>query len=427
MKHPARVIDLPTAVNAEGVVVPAAPGRVRVALRSTVVPASISVMLLLGALFGTPPVQLVHGSAVSDATVFQPLGHLLLSPVTAVLDAMSVLSIRQHLALIASCWIGYAAVRLTRPRRRRRPAWLVALREVGGAVAAVAAVVGVYAVGMLAPRPMSSLAVVDPDVLVVDFHSHTDASHDGRPGFTAAANRAWHEAAGYHVAYVSDHKTQAAIREAWADNPATADDGVVLLPAVETRCRGAHLVLLGWMPDETGESCPPASGEVIAFFTMPGTPSRITGIPGLAGVEVINAAPRAFDEPPDEWAALHRLADSLGLVRIAGSNLHGWGRTSAAWNVLQLPGWRSMAPGDLDLAIQQALRSGSVSLTVVERPRPGQEAITTAGLTAIAPTLVISVLRSLSTAERLVWLVWAWVGFALWRAGQRFVRRPVVR
>ena len=44
---------------------------------------------------------------------------------------------------------------------------------------------------------MARLRVGDPDVLVVDFHSHTEASHDGRRGFTDADDRAWHHDAGF--------------------------------------------------------------------------------------------------------------------------------------------------------------------------------------------------------------------------------------
>lgn len=411
MELPARVIELPASAHAAAV---SAPSRRTAWLRPLAFPLAISAALLLGWLIATPPVRVVHGNAVSDAVLYQPLAHVLWSPVTVVLDAMSVLSIRQHVALILSVWAGYAALRLTRPRRVRRPWWSTVLRELGGAAAVVGAVIGTYAIGVLALRPMSSLVVVDPDALVIDFHSHTDASHDGRRGFTAKANRAWHAAAGYHVAYVSDHKTQSAIRTAWADNPARAGDGVVLLPAVETRCRGTHLVLLGWMPDESGELCPPVDGSVVSFFTMPGTPSRIADIPGLTGVEVIDAAPRAFDEPPGEWATLHHLADSLGLLRVASSNLHGWGRTSAAWTVLHLPGWPSLSPAELDAAIQRMLLGDDPSVSVIERPRPGQEAITTAGLAAIAPALAVSVLRNLTPAERLAWAAWAWAAFGLW-------------
>ena len=47
---------------------------------------------------------------------------------------------------------------------------------------------------------------VDDTVLSIDFHAHTKYSHDGRPGWTEDDVRDWHRAAGYDVAYITDHR-----------------------------------------------------------------------------------------------------------------------------------------------------------------------------------------------------------------------------
>ncbi len=49
----------------------------------------------------------------------------------------------------------------------------------------------------LIPRPMARLVSSDRSDLLIDFHSHTSYSHDGRKSFTPAANRRWHERQGF--------------------------------------------------------------------------------------------------------------------------------------------------------------------------------------------------------------------------------------
>lgn len=78
----------------------------------------------------------------------------------------------------------------------------------------------------------------------VVFHSHTSASHDGRPGFTAAANRAWHGAAGFDVAYITDHNRLDAADSA-TRRAGPGDDDVLVLPGVEFTRDGEHVVSLG--------------------------------------------------------------------------------------------------------------------------------------------------------------------------------------
>src|SRR5205814_2258514 len=58
---------------------------------------------------------------------------------------------------------------------------------------------------ILIPHPMARLVAQDPDTLLIDFHSHSEVSHDGRPGFSAEANMRWHREQGYNGAFITDH------------------------------------------------------------------------------------------------------------------------------------------------------------------------------------------------------------------------------
>src|SRR6185437_12577927 len=93
--------------------------------------------------------------------------------------------------------LGRYLARLDRPVGARR--------EVAYAVISLGCLIAVYAAAVVLPRPMAQLIVTRSDAITVDFHSHTQYSHDGRPGWSAADVRDWHAAAGYDAAYVTDH------------------------------------------------------------------------------------------------------------------------------------------------------------------------------------------------------------------------------
>ena len=85
-------------------------------------------------------------------------------------------------------------------------AWI---RELMVLALSLALFLGFLILGAVWHRPMLSLAGVPQNQLVVDFHSHTNLSHDVKNtwmrGFDAEANRRWHERAGFDVAFVTDH------------------------------------------------------------------------------------------------------------------------------------------------------------------------------------------------------------------------------
>src|SRR5205085_12644606 len=113
------------------------------------------------------------------------------------------------------------------------------------AVLALLSLVTLYAVGTMLPRPIAKVAMTSPSSIVVDFHSHTSYSWDGRADFTPEANRRWHEASGVNAAYITDHGTFGGAAEAASRNPSRAGEGTVLLSGIEVRSMGRHLDILG--------------------------------------------------------------------------------------------------------------------------------------------------------------------------------------
>ena len=348
--------------------------------------------------------------------------YLALAPYCDVMDALTLLSIRQHVALLATVFALYAAWRWR--QGSGRGVSLGALGECVRAGAVLATVVAVYTIGALEPRPMAALSLTDVNALAVDFHSHTDASWDGRHGFSAEDNRAWHRDAGFDVTYISDHGTIAAATAGMSRNPARAGAGTLVLVAAEVRCEGQHVVILGATARDTAADCGPLTlpstlgnaaalaDERVALLTIPGNLAGGRPLPAVRAFEVADGAPRGMEQMARDGRRMQRIIDSAGLARVSGSNNHGWGRTTAAWSVLTIPRWRTMTPESLDLAIRRdLLLTPRSTVRVVERRRaiPPSSPI---GLAMTAPVAAWTMLTAMSPAERLSWMCWIWLAWA---------------
>lgn len=347
-----------------------------------------------------PLVTWTSRSADVHATLARSPMRLALSPVTSTLEGLSLLPSADHLAIVVSIVLVAAAwgTIATCPAGATRWRWR-GQRVLRFACAGVFALATVYLTGALASWPMAQLQLDDPDELAVDFHSHTLQSHDGRWDFTLERNREWHRDGGFNVAYVTNHADSAAVR-VWDE---TDREGPVLLGGAEFCTNGAHVVRLGRADD-------PAA---VLLLTTPFPETSLARLQAtgtqVAGVEVVDASPRGLQWMMDPPPQLAQAAAMPALVPIASSNLHGWGRTVAAWTVLRLPGWRSNSPEQLDARIRDLLRSGDRGdVRVILRNSQRLAAGTTASTALALPRLAWSVLRTLDNEEVAVWLAWLW-------------------
>ena len=153
-------------------------------------------LVLLGALAPLSPLQdAATGASVGVAVKTEPLAWIAFAPLFAVWDTLSLLTLSQHYAVLVTLVALYISGR-TRARRRAREAggmspdgapgagWGARLgqaitRETLRAGAAVLLLLSFYAAGMLLPRPMTGVEILDSDLVAIDFHSHTEYSHDG--------------------------------------------------------------------------------------------------------------------------------------------------------------------------------------------------------------------------------------------------------
>src|SRR3982751_6439671 len=204
-------------------------------------PLGISAAIIATSLFPLPAlVDVTRPGALLRASLRTSFAYDLMAPVSNVFDALTLLSPAQFYATLVTGAVVFALIALR--TSRNATAWLRAgVRYFGGAIA----VTGLL---LVAARPMASISLGDPDLIAIDFHSHTSASHDGRAGFDAEHNRDWHRSAGYDAVYVTDHRTFDGAVEASKTNPRCAALGTGLLPGVELRESGEHPILIGVDP-----------------------------------------------------------------------------------------------------------------------------------------------------------------------------------
>ena len=389
------------------------------------IPLAISLAVLIAAAFAVPPVRdAAMLSAVSEAHLARPAGYVALAPLSNVLDTLTLLSARQHGAVVLGLLALWAAWRGARPRCRR--GWR---SHIASLATVLAAIVTAYAAAVFLPRPMAYLASHDADILRIDFHSHTAASKDARQTFSVERNRAWHRAGGYDVVYVTDHATVADTERGMANNPPAGRDGVVLLQGIEATWMREHVGILGAARIYRGLLTPnlrnvDARGLTIASAVATREPVVIwnhareltnrlpfasgPATAGVRAIEISNGAPSEMDRIRPTRPQLVALAERYGLALTTGSDCHGWGHTAPNWTLMRLANWRGLDHGALAARIESVLRDRGFSATrAVERATadPGTSAVALAFSVVGVPWRMLT---TLSAGERLMWLVWTW-------------------
>jgi hypothetical protein len=148
------------------------------------------------------------------------------------------------------------------------------------------------------------------------------------------------------------------------------------------------------------------------------TPAAGSGAPGVRAIEVTNGGPDSMDRVRRTHAAIVALARDKHLTFVSGSDHHGWGYTAPNWTLLFVAGWRGLSPDALATQIEGVLRQGGPDATrVIEREAP--RALTAAATAATIIAVPVSMLRVMSSEERVSWLLWTWAIVIAWRLVRR--------
>jgi hypothetical protein len=386
-------------------------------LRQWAWPAGITAVVLLTWPFARFPLA---GAGPYAALLVRPPSYVILTPLSNVLDALTLLSVPQLIAFGVSLIAWYIVWRVLRWRISGTNAWC----EFCVGVRALLLLILTVLLAAVLPRPMARLVMRNPDDLVFDIHSHTNFSHDARSSFTVADNRAWHRAAGFDVAYVTDHRCFDGAAEGLRTNPKRAGDGTVLLSGIELPPDESHLIVLE-PPDAAAPDAlfDPWCVRATAGRKLSTWPVRIQTIPetftrlrlalagsdtSVIGIEMSDGSPRGIAQAQRDRIEILGYAHKYHLALVAGSDNHGWGRTAVAWSVMRIPGWRALSPDSLGATIEMKFRrERDLASHVIER-RTVYEPAAPSDWVLMAPEVALNMGVTITPWERVSWIAWVW-------------------
>jgi len=376
-------------------------------LRRHPIAIALVVLLLVTAIHPLPAVvDAITGSAPGDVDLDRPVSYVLLAPFSNVLDGLTFFSqARAEWALGVWALLLAAWGALRAGTRRQR---------LGRALLGPGALVLLGLATVLLPRPVPRLTTGDATSTILDYHAHTQASHDGRPGWTLSDLADWHARQGFEASYVTDHNVI-------FDGSLPVPSSINLLPGVEWSVYRQHVVAIGPVEAIVRDSFGGSTARMLRIFAeidKQGALS-IASLPeywehhrddlsalvlaGVDGFEIVNCAPKALSFPSSGRREVLALAASHDLLVVGASDNHGWGQVTCVWNVSQ--------PG------AQGYRTNRVfarPLALVQ----GDWLPWTAPLTQ--PWFM---LQSLSWSERASWLTWVLI-ILLYRAMPRRKGQP---
>jgi len=373
-------------------------------LRRHPIAIALVLLLLVTAFHPLPPlVDAITGSAPGDVDLDRPTMYVALAPFSNTLDALTFFSAARAgwavvvWILVLAAWGAFRA-----GTRRQR-----IVRALAGPLTLL--VMGVAAVFL--PRPVPRLTTTDSGATIIDYHAHTQASHDGRPGWTLAKLAAWHERQGFEASYVTDHNI---VYD--GSLPLPPGTSISLLPGVEWSVYGQHVVAIGPVEALPRDSFGGSTQRMVRIFAAIERQGAISiaslpeywrnhrddlgafVIAGVDGFEIVNCAPKALSFPAAGRSEVLALAAGHDLLVVGASDNHGWGRVTCVWN-LSHPGAQGFHTN----------RVFARSLAMVQ----GDWLPWTAPVTQ--PWFMF---RSLSWSERASWLTWV-VVILLYRAMPR--------
>jgi hypothetical protein len=400
------------------------------ATRSSVfLPLALTVGLALARLWSVPPLSDPLGAPLPPGLHLSlPPLYLLAAPLFDLWDGVSMLSMRRLTAFLIGLLLLFVLWRVLGALIRRGTR---VGRELLLLVTGFAALAAFIAGGLLWHRPMAALAGTSADQAIVDFHTHTNRSHDvggtAMRGYDVAANLRWHRRAGVDATFITDHNTVGA--------PARGDGLPLACPGIEVSAWRAHIVLLGdTMPVDRGRYNQDLAGllDLLRSSEKEYGALSVASIPeyvrnhwerldtlvaaGLDGFEIVNAAPKANEITRAERDTVIALARRTNRFVVGVSDSHGWGATSMVWDLVDLPGWRR-APAEVCTGILRRLGEGFGSTRIVERHRLRPDSAWPMLLTPLG--VLWETWRSIGWGETLAWVGWIWAVPGLLRLRRR--------
>lgn len=377
--------------------------------------AAVAVVLLLPA-EGPRLRDLTAAHPPAGVRVVQSPGRLLLEPLAGLAELFFSFTDHRAQGKAWLIWTGLAAAAWGIVRRRSLPRLLL------GVLAAWVGFLSLLVLLLALPLPSVSLEA-PPGWLRVDFHSHTDISHDGVAG--PAASLRYHRRLGFDRFFATEHSTASGY-----DRFGEAARRGLVLPGIQVRTdEGLSLLVLADRPFPAHWFTHSSAQEVIArahrerFLVIVPHWWRGRRVDweslaawGVDGFEIFDTAYRRFSD--EERKRLVDFCRERGLMMMGSTDWHGWGALGDVWTLVPLP------PGPSpDAAGLLALLRGRPPLRVVNWRQPPPYFGESSFLEP--PVALLRYFARLDAAQAGVWALWLIGAWALAATGAAArLRRP---
>ena len=407
----------------------------------------LTVAIVLGQVFGHPSdiKDIVTGQFNRGIRLHYPITYLLFAPFFQVADHFTILSTRQHIAFGSAVnlfWIGVRFLKLFGSPLSIR----LFLVEVGKVLLLNLGFFIVFVVAVFIPRPMARLALDDKDFLAFNIHSHSNASGDGRGSFSPLQNILWHERAGFHANFITDHNViQGSLEGREISLNRKSKLGMISMRGEEVSLFRSHWILLGnktLLENQKYRTRYQGIQSFVQKLSQARDQILIASLPqywqkhwdnlddflawGVQGFEIVTHSPRALDFPPRLRSRIVKMSRENNLLMTGASDSHGWGSTVYVWNLVRLPNWRGIPPDRLEEELIQLLRRERFNaVQVVVRHNP--ESPDHAWMLAVDPLLQIwEGVRTLPFAQAVSVLIWIWAPLGSYILVGRMRAHPTV-
>ncbi len=379
--------------------------------------------------YPAPVRDIINGNFVEGLTVHYPVIYTLFAPVFQIADRVTILSIRQLLIFmiyINVVWVVWRAIALFSKGVKIRAVFAEIVRFIG----INAFVLLCIFLFILVPRPLLTVEVSDPEVMVLDFHTHTNRSWDVRQTATLSKQIQFRRSGGFDAFFVTNHNSRYSALETNAATAAIAGSTIPIpFRGEEISQSSFNLIVLG--PDvENPDTDSPElnkarnpllknrdNSETLVIATVDVDwwkhPEILDPfvLAGLNGIELAKSSPKGLDLTVEDRERMVRYARKNNLIITGASDNHGFGSTDYVWNLLRLPGWRTMKPAELERAVLleiRKLRPGALTIVTRIKAEPTRNAF----LMGIDPLRQIwEMLRSIPWVQSALFVVYAWIPF----------------
>ncbi|NIO09162.1 MAG: hypothetical protein GTO40_14580 [Deltaproteobacteria bacterium] len=389
-----------------------------------------TLIIICGQIFAYPSdlQNIVTGQFNESVRLHYPLTYVLFAPFFQFADRVTILGTSQHIAFGSTVCLVWIAWRIGK-RWGTALSLRMILIEIGGFLCVNLVLFLMFLVVAFIPRPMARIHLDGKDLLAFNIHSHTSASWDARKSFSPMKNLLWHERAGFHANFITDHNVFHGSQEgrdlSLSRRPRP---GMISMRGEELTLFRSHWILLGSRtrfykkPHEIGyeglntflQVVSPAKDQIVVASLPQYWRDHWDNVDdfiawGVHGFEIVSASPRALDFPPRLRSQIVELCRKNNLLMMGGADSHGLGSTVYVWNLVRFPDWRGIPPEQLEeklIKLLQQERFKAVQVVVrhkaVAPDRPW--------MLAFDPLLQVwEGARSLPKLQALSFLLWIWV------------------